>query len=234
MKVGIMQPYFLPYIGYFQLMRVVDKFVVYDNIEFTKKGWINRNRMLQNGSDEYFTIPLKKGSDFLFIKERFLSDDFEKESSKMLRKIESNYRKAPFFNQCFPLIEEIFFYEEKNLFEFIYRSLVKIKDFLDIKTPLIISSSLPREIEMLKSQDKVIAICKEIKSTAYINAIGGMELYSKEHFASKGIDLKFIKSKPIEYKQFNNNFVPWLSIIDVLMFNSIEEIQNMLNCYELI
>ncbi len=83
MKLAIMQPYFFPYIGYFQLINTVDEFVVYDNIEFTKKGWINRNRILVNGKDEYITLPIKKDSDFLHVKDRFLAETWSKDSAKM-------------------------------------------------------------------------------------------------------------------------------------------------------
>ncbi len=97
MKVAIMQPYFLPYIGYFQLINAVDKFVIYDNIEFTKKGWINRNRILVNGKDEFISLPITKASDFLHANQRYLASNFENEKNKILRKIKESYRKAPYF-----------------------------------------------------------------------------------------------------------------------------------------
>ena len=86
MKVAIMQPYFLPYIGYLQLLNSVDKFILYDDIEYTKKGWINRNRIVDG---EIITLPLKKDSDYLNVVERRLSDDWRKQKTKLLNKIES-------------------------------------------------------------------------------------------------------------------------------------------------
>ncbi len=122
---------------------------------------------------------------------------------------------------------------EDNLFTFILNSLNKINDYLDIKTPIIISSSINID-HSLKSQDKVIAICKAREATTYVNAIGGVDLYSKETFKLNNIDLKFIKSQPITYSQFGNTFIPWLSIIDVMMFNSKDTIKEYLNSYILI
>ena len=181
MKIAIMQPYFLPYIGYFQLLNAVDKFVIYDNIEFTKKGWIHRNRMLLNGSDEYFTLPLKKDSDFLDVNQRVLADSFESDKIKLLRKIKELYNKAPQFESVYPIIESILNYKKNNLFRFILNALNEINNYLEIKTEIIISSSLPIN-HALKSEAKVLAICKTMKATHYLNAIGGLELYSKETF----------------------------------------------------
>jgi len=228
-----MQPYFLPYIGYFQLINVADKFVVYDNIKFTKKGWINRNRILANGQDEYITLPLKKDSDYLNVVDRNLSDQFTEESKKMLRKIEACYRKAPQFENVFPLLEKIILHHNTNLFSYIQNSLVLICERLNIKTEIIISSTVPID-HSLKSQDKVIAICKALGATEYVNPIGGVELYDREVFSSHGITLQFLQSEMLLYKQLNNEFVPWLSILDVLMFNSVEEIHQMLGSIKLV
>jgi len=221
MKIGIMQPYFFPYIGYFQLIQAVDQFIVYDNIQYTKKGWINRNRYLQNGNDIMFSVPLKKDSDFLDIKDREISADFKKD--KLLNHFREAYRRAPYFAQTFPLIEQIVQYKDNNLFCFLHNSIVKTCAYLGITTDIKISSGISID-HTLKNQDKVLALCKAVGASTYVNAIGGMELYSKETFRENGIDLKFIKSKPFEYPQFGNKFVPWLSIIDVMMFNSKENI----------
>lgn len=231
MKLGIMQPYFLPYIGYFQLLNAVDKYVIYDNIQYTKKGWINRNRILKNGKDLMITIPLEKDSDYLDVKERSLSVGFDKK--KLLNQIRESYRKAPYFEQTIPLIERIVNFDDNNLFHYIDNSVREICRYLEINTEIIISSSLGID-HSLKGQDKVIAICKELKATDYYNAIGGQELYSPEEFKKENINLHFISSSPIEYKQFSNEFVPWLSILDVMMFNSLEDIHRILDNYELI
>lgn len=217
MKVAIMQPYFLPYIGYFQLMSSVDKFVIYDNIEFTKKGWINRNRILVNGADSFITLPLKKASDFLDVRERFLADFWPDERKKCLNRIREAYRRAPYFDLTMPLVEGIFNSEEKNLFDFIFQSVQKLKNHLGVETELVISSQVEINHE-LKASEKVISICKKLGADNYINSIGGLELYNKDEFEVHQLKLQFIKSNPISYQQFGNEFVPWLSIIDVLMF----------------
>lgn len=223
-----MQPYLFPYIGYFQLMNAVDEFIIYDNIQFTKKGWINRNRILVNGADNYITLPLKKDSDYLDIKNRFLSDEWPSERKKILNRITESYRKAPQFNFVYPIIENILMTEERNLFSFILNSLKVVNQYLDIKTPLIISSSIPINHD-LKAANKVIEICKARKATTYINPIGGVELYSKEEFMNEGLELQFLKANNINYPQFKNDFVPFLSIIDVMMFNSLADIKHIIN-----
>ena len=226
-----MQPYLFPYIGYFQLIKNVDEFIIYDNIQFTKKGWINRNRILVNGKDSYLTLPLKKDSDYLDINERFLADGWQIERKRMLNRLLESYRRAPFFNEVFPLLESALMYQDKQLFNFIMNSLRLTCEYLAIKTPFIISSQLSIDHD-LKSSEKVLALCKARNTTIYINPIGGMELYKKEEFKNKGVELKFIKSNPIIYPQFNNEFIPNLSIIDVMMFNSKEDINyNLTNSF---
>jgi len=233
MKSAIMQPYYFPYIGYFQLINVVDIFVVYDDIEYSKKGWINRNRILINGKDSFITIPLKKDSDYLYINQRFIADKWNDDKYKMLNRISESYKKAPHYSLVFNLLEKIILFENGNLFNFIYNSINEVKNYLELKTNLVKFSELIVD-KNLKGKEKVLAICKTLNSREYINAIGGQALYNKVEFANHNIDLKFLKTNPISYKQFNNDFIPWLSIIDVMMFNSKEEIKSMLNQYELI
>ena len=233
MKVAIMQPYFMPYIGYFQLINAVDKFVIYDNIQFTKKGWIHRNRILSNGDETIITLPLKKDSDYLNVSERYLGEESKIMRNKITRKIRNDYQRAPFYNDIFPIIEKIFNYSDNNLFKFINHSLIEIITYLKIKTEILTSSELPID-HALKSQDKVIALCKHLRATSYINPYGGKNLYSKEIFLNHNLDLLFLKSKSISYRQFDNIFIPWLSIIDVMMFNNRNDVLIMLNNYELI
>ena len=232
-SVGIMQPYFLPYIGYFQLMNEVDEFVIYDNIQFTKRGWFHRNRILQNNKDVYISLPIQKDSDYLDVRDRFIAKDFEKQRHKLLSKIKNNYLKTPYFKDVFPLIEEIILYNEDNLFKFLHHSIQLLKKFLEIRTKIIISSSIPID-HRLKGKDKVQAIVKYLGSKAYVNSVGGIELYDKLDFKNKGVDLKFIKTNDINYKQFHNEFIPYLSIIDVLMFNGKEKTKSLLNEFTLV
>lgn len=221
MKVAIMQPYFFPYIGYFQLIASADVFVIYDNIKYTKKGWINRNRMLLNGSDAMFSLPLRKDSDSLDVVQREISTDFDR--AKLLNQIKGAYRGAPFFDDVFPLLERVIQNKDSNLFRYIRYSVEVVCEALGIRTRIVTSSELPVERD-LKSQDKVIAICKAIGADKYINSIGGVELYEKDEFYENGIDLSFINPWAFNYVQFGGEFVPWLSIIDVMMFNPLGEV----------
>jgi hypothetical protein len=233
MKVAIMQPYLFPYIGYFQLIRSVDKFVIYDNIEYTKKGWINRNRILLNGADFLFSVPLKKDSDYLNVNERYLADNWVDHKKKLKGQIVSAYFKAPEFEKAFPVVDNCLNYAGTNLFDFILYSVQQLCAFLDIRTELIVSSTLDIDFS-LKGEEKVIAIAKKTGAEVYINAIGGQSLYSKENFLKENLELKFIKSEDITYRQLGNSFTPHLSIIDVVMFNSPATIREFLNAYTLV
>lgn len=227
MKIAIMQPYFMPYVGYFQLMDVVDEFIVYDNVKYTKKGWFNRNRILINGSDAQITLPLRKDSDFLQVKERYLADTWANERKTILNRIRGAYGKAPHFEETYGLVERIMGCDDRNLFGFLHNSLQLTKDHLGIATPLVVSSSIPMNHE-LKAEDRVITTCKARCAQSYINPIGGLELYCKERFEKEGISLNFIRMDSISYQQFGREFVSSLSIIDVMMFNARKNIREML------
>jgi len=232
MKIVIMQPYFMPYIGYFQLLHASDTFVLYDNIQYTKKGWINRNRIIQNNNVITFTIPIKKDSDYLNIWDRQIADSFKRE--KLCNQIMNSYRKAPCFDDVYPIISELINSNEVNLFKYISESLIAICKYLNLNSSKIKVSSEINIDHSLKSEEKVLAICNSLSATEYINPIGGIDLYSKERFASNNIDLKFLKTSVMPYDQFDNEFYPNLSIVDTMMFNPKEKIQEMLNEYELL
>jgi hypothetical protein len=232
MKVAIMQPYFFPYIGYFQLIGSVDLFIIYDNIKYTKKGWINRNRVLRNGADAVFTVPLRKDSDFLDVRDRAVAGDFDR--GKLVNQLREAYRSAPHFDEAFPVVEEAIISPRENLFEYIHGSLVDVCRYLRIGTRIVLSSSLAID-PVLKAQERVLALCKAAGASVYVNAIGGEKLYSRDEFDAEGVELKFLKSLAIEYPQFGDPFVPWLSIIDVMMFNSVTRIREFLATrYELV
>ena len=232
MKLGIMQPYFIPYIGYWQLMNAVDKYIVYDDVNFIKGGWINRNRILVNGEPKYFNIPMLGASPHKLINEVEVNHN-EKLKNKNMRIIEGAYQKAPYYDDVKILIEKIMNGEQKNISDFILNSLNVINEYLGIETELILSSTLDKDCS-LKGQDKVLSICELLGATEYYNAIGGQELYSFEEFKKHGIDLKFLKTDKIEYKQLHNEFQSNLSIIDVMMFNSKDKVKEFLNKYTLI
>ncbi len=234
MRLAIMQPYFFPYLGYFQLLNAADKFVVYDNIQYSKGGWVNRNRILSNSQAAYFTITLKKESDYLDIRDRHISPDWAEGRRKTLGRISEAYRKAPSFDSVYSLIESCFMHEDDNLFGYIHNSLMRISEFLDIKTPIIVSSTVDTD-HTLKSADRVIAMCRSMKADRYLNPEGGMILYEKDKFLEAGIDLQFLKSSGVNYRQFSSEFIPSLSVIDVMMFNPKDRVRELIDtAYELI
>ena len=225
-----MQPYFFPYIGYFQLMAAVDLFIVYDNIKYTKKGWINRNRMLQSGKDVMFSLPLGNDSDARDVCERALAADFDR--AKLLNRLRGAYSRAPNFAAVFAMVERAVRHPDTNLFAYLHHALRQCCEHLGLTTPLRVSSTVPID-HGLKNQDKVIALAKAVGATTYVNAIGGLDLYDQATFRDQGLELQFIRSRPFEYPQFGDPFVPWLSIIDVLMFNPVDRVRDYLRACEL-
>jgi hypothetical protein len=227
-----MQPYLFPYIGYFQLMNTVDKFVIYDDVNYINRGWINRNRILSNGREHLFSIPLIGASQNKLINGIEILQD-QAFFSKLIRSMTESYKKAPYYSEIFPVIEEILLNKETNLSAFIHFSLHRIKQHIGIPSLIVKSSSIYNN-EELKAQNRILDICLKEKAQHYINPIGGKEIYSQDLFENSSVELSFIKTNDIVYSQFKNDFVPGLSIIDVLMFNSIEQIKSLLQNYQLI
>ena len=232
MTLAIMQPYFLPYLGYYALLNAVDKFVLYDDVNFINRGWINRNRILVGGKEHLFTVLLQNASQNKLIHEVKLSPDAAWRK-KLLKTISQSYRKAPQYKTVFPLLEDIINDSSEDIASYCYQSLTKTADHLSIKTE-IVPSSRHYGNAALKGQDRILDICRQEKADHYINPINGQELYDKTRFKEYGITLSFIKAKPRIYPQFKNEFVPWLSVVDALMFNSGAEIHDLLQEFELI
>lgn len=230
MKIGIMQPYFFPYLGYWQLINAVDKYVVYDDVAYIKGGWISRNNILLNGMKHMITLPLENPSSFRNINEIAITKNIN-QRKKILRTIEAAYKKAQFYDAFMPMVERLII-ESQTIAELNYKSICEINRYLGIDTEIILSSDIKKN-DSLKGQDKVIHINKLLGSDMYINAIGGKELYSNRDFAKEGIELRFLKMGDIRYRQFTDDFVQGLSIIDVLMFNSAEKTLNMLDEFTL-
>lgn len=235
MKLAIMQPYFFPYIGYFQLVAAVNKFVIYDDVNFIKGGWINRNNVLINKKSNLFTVPLIKASSNTLINDTKINLKFYNIwKVKFLRSLEQSYKKAPYFTEVYNLIKNVLEINENDLIsELAVNSIKNVIDYLQLDTE-ICETSENYNNKTKSGQERVLDICGIEKASQYINPIGGIELYSKKTFKENGIVLNFIKSKPIIYTQFDNDFSPWLSIIDVLMFNSVIEVNKMVNQYELV
>lgn len=217
-----MQPYVFPYIGYFQLIYAVDLFVFYDDVNYINRGWVNRNRILASNKDQLFSIPCKDASQNKLIRDVLLLND-KKETQKIVTTIKTNYKKAPFFDEIFPLVEKIFNGDSKTISDLAIKSITEISAYLNLSTKYKISSQSYSNRE-LKKGDRLIDICHIEKEKNYINPSGGKEIYTKAYFKEKNIDLQFLVPDIYTYKQFKNSFIPWLSIIDILMFNSKEEI----------
>lgn len=235
MKVAIMQPYVFPYIGYFQLIKVVDVFVFYDDVNFIKQGWVNRNKILVSGKEFVFTIPLKDASSFVTIRETQINESlYIKWKDKFLRTLEQSYKKAPYFEKVFALITEILMKNNGSISELAIESIIKISAYLDLRTLFEYSSVKYEDTKGLDRESRLVEIIKRKNAANYINPIGGQQLYNKISFAKQGIQLSFISSKVVDYKQFGNEFVPWLSIIDIMMFNNPKEINILLDKFELV
>ena len=232
MKLAIMQPYFFPYLGYWQLIRAVDKYVIYDDVNFIKGGWINRNNVLMNGESHRINLRMQNASSNKLINQIEVSDDCVYKN-KSLKTIENNYKKAPCLSNAFPIVEKIIMQDEKNLARYLEFQIRQVCNYLSITTEIVVSSTIQKNNE-LRGQDKVIEICKVLGADEYINSIGGQSLYIYEDFATQGIVLRLLRTKEIKYTQFKNDFVPNLSIVDVMMFNSVETINEMLEEYDLI
>lgn len=232
MKLGIMQPYFFPYIGYWQLINEVDKYIVLDDVTFIKQGYINRNNILSQNKGLKINILVDGISSNKLICDHELNKH-PKWRKKLLSTFRQNYSKAPYFDEIFPLVESCVLYEDSNLANYLFFQISTIAEYLGIDTEIVLNSKNVQKCEYT-AQSRILEMAKEEKATTYINAIGGQELYSKELFKNNGIELKFLETKSINYKQFGDEFIPSLSIIDILMFNSLEEVKQLLNKKELI
>jgi hypothetical protein len=212
-----MQPYLFPYLGYFQLIAAVDKFILLDDVHYINKGWINRNRLLIHNTIVAFTIPLKKASQNRLIKDIEISFE-SKWQDKLLKTIESGYKKTPYFREVFPLV---------------YNSLLRVLEYLGINTE-IKASSVSYATNHLRAQEKILNICLQENAQVYINPIGGSSLYEKALFEQHGIHLLFLDPVLPAYQQFSAVPVSGLSILDVLMHNSADQINQMLLQYRLV
>jgi hypothetical protein len=230
-----MQPYLFPYLGYFQLISAVDKFIIYDDVTFIKQGWVNRNYILLNGTKYLFTVPLKRISSNTLINETIVSKTPFNWQHKLLQTINQAYKNAPFFKDVFPMVELIILQStDKSIAHVGVESIEAVMKYLSIQTNMKVSSSI-YENEHLKSVDRVIDICTKENAATYINSIGGQELYKQEAFSQQRMNLYFLKSVFPTYKQFEKEFINGLSIIDVMMFNSAEKIVNIfLRMYSLV
>nr|WP_198982853.1 WbqC family protein [Herbaspirillum sp. ASV7] len=215
MRLAIMQPYLFPYIGYWQLMRAADRFVIFDDVNYINRGWINRNRLLINGEPTFITLPLRQASQNRKICEIDIAPAAEWQR-KMLKMVEVTYRKAPHFAEVFALVEKILVFPEQNLAAFLAHQLQTLAGFMGLSVQFETSSRAYGNGELV-AQDRILDICRRERADVYVNAQGGKALYDPASFSAEGIDLRFIAMRPQVYVQRSPGFTPYLSVIDVLM-----------------
>jgi len=234
--VSIMQPYLFPYIGYFQLVNAAKEFVFYDDVNFIKRGWINRNNILVNGKSYKFTVPIDTPSQFKKIEKTHIKKDlYDIWVTKFLKTIHQSYRKAPYYDEVYFFLEKVFLNSKiKSISDLSSNSIIETSNYLNLKTNFHFSSIAFSNSEPLERAERLVSIVSKLESTDYINSIGGVDIYNKSFFMEHNIHLSFLDSEITTYKQFNNDFIPGLSIIDILMFNSKEEINEMLKAYKLV
>lgn len=230
MIVASHQPYFLPYLPYWQLIHVADRFLIGDDFAFMKGGWIARNRILVQDSPQYLRMEVQDRSSFRLISETLRAP---LPVDNKLRTLEMAYHKAPFFKDGFSLAEEVICCPERNLAVFLEQSIRSVCAYLGITTPIGHTSDLPGN-RLLKREERIYDFCHRLGADHYVNAIGGRAMYHGEEFARQGIRLQFLQSCHTPYPQFGGPFVEKLSILDAIMFNSREQLHEMLDQYTLI
>ncbi|MDH5934309.1 WbqC family protein [Vibrio splendidus] len=229
MRLAVMQPYLFPYLGYYQLVGSADKFVIYDDVNYIKHGYINRNSILVSGKAQRFTIAVPGMSQNKKISEL----NYDNNVKKLLKTIEQSYRKAPNFDAVFSLVREVLLDPNRSISNIAGNSIRSVFEYLDINKEILLSSDIGNN-KSLNAKERLIEMTQLLGCDHYVNSPGGQELYSKSYFINKGVNLSFINTLPYSYSQDSTDFVPHLSIIDVLMWNSREDVCRLLTNYELI
>ncbi|WP_341959012.1 WbqC family protein [Pseudomonas sp. RC10] len=230
--IAVMQPYLFPYLGYFQLIAAADVFVLGDDLHYVRSGWVNRNRILHGDEARLISFPLKKDRFLLQINQRQLCEGFNEEAERLIRLITESYEHAPYFAQVMPLIERLIRFPQQNIALYAENALREMCAYLHIVTPIMRSSDLILGSPADK-QERIIRIAHTFEATTFITPEGGSVVYDRDHFARNRLLVRFFRMGTVEYPQFGQPFVANLSIIDVLMFNCVEQVQHMLTQYQL-
>jgi hypothetical protein len=228
MKLGVMQPYFFPYLGYYHLVGSVDHFVFLDDVTYIKGGYINRNTILRDGQPHRFTLPVCAVSSYRAINEHQFSGDFH----KFLATLRQAYARAPHFGAAYELIERVTLDPDLNVARKCAHSIIEVFRYLGMEPE--VSCASEYGISGIHGQDRIVKICHDLGAASYFNAAGGRELYSPARFAREGLELRFIESEFPTYPQCSRGeFVPRLSMIDILMHCPRQHIRSMLRTYSL-
>jgi len=233
-KIAIMQPYIFPYLGYFQLVSLVDEFIFYDDVNFIKKGWIHRNYIHVNGKKYLFSIPLEKKSQNKAINETNIKRNMFKEwKEKFLTSLKQNYATAPNFKPVEKLVHSILNSDCETIAGLSSKSIIAVANYLEFNTTFKFSSHLDSSTTALKAEDRILSICNVQAAKSYYNLKGGKDLYEDYNFKEKNIDLKFIQLEELGIKELYPQLDPYISIIDLLMFLDKKEMQELLKLYKL-
>lgn len=232
MKLAVMQPYFFPYVGYFQLIHASDRFVFYDDVNFIKNGWINRNRFLFEGEPRYFTLPLSGASPFALIRDIRVQPADQPWRRKLVETMRVAYKGAPNRDAGMGLLEGTLALESDAIADFARHSVKSVMSYLGLEREMI-DSSAQYGNESLRGEARILDICRRESATLYVNAPGGRPLYDSDHFASDGIELRFLDGRLPAYPQSGPAFVPGLSILDAIMHCPRDEVARMLGEYAL-
>lgn len=237
MKLAIMQPYFFPYAGYFSLIKHTDKFILLDSVQFIRHGWIERNRILKQGDGWiYIKVPvIREGGRETLIRDIKI-DNSQKWKQKILAQLQPYKKIAPYFNVMIDLLNEIFSGEYDNITELNKIALERVCDFLGISHNIEVFSTMNLMIDQPQASDEwALNICKAYGNVGeYWNPPGGQALFDRKKYEESEIKLRFHKLNLLPYSQKRSAFEPGLSIIDMLMFNSVNETRSMLDNYEII
>lgn len=243
MKLAASQPYFFPYIGYFQLIKAVDKFILYDHLSYIRHGWIERNRIAMPDSKELFIkVPLKKRSPNKLIREIEIDNSLPWQT-KLLKQLRCNYMRKPFFSEIYPFVENLLTKEYDRLTDFNCDTIAAIASLLNIQTTIVCGGddylSVEDELKMKKHScetktQRIVLLCRKENADTYVNAIGGQLLYSKEEFEKQGIHLLFLRTDKYARCGSAECPTPYLSVIDVLFNYGVNGTKDLLGCYELL
>lgn len=243
MKLACMQPYFLPYIGYFQLIQAVDTFILYDRVKYQKNGWMHRNRLLGlNKEDFYMRVSIQNTDSNTLIKDVEI-DNTSDWQGRICIMLQHNYKRSPYFSQLYPFFEALLCQPFKTLSTLNFETIKAIAGLLEIKTQIIQNSqpylSIEEQLQTTSypyttKEQRLFLICQQERAHTYINAIGGQKLYKKELFRENKIELLFLQTEDIQYRQPSVTFYPNLSILDMLMNCGTEQTKEYLNLYKLI
>ena len=232
MKLAIMQPYFFPYIGYFSLLEAADLFVIFDTVQFQRKSWMTRNKIITvKGESTYIKLPVKKAPLNTLINQVLINHEIDWKTTLFNQLLV--YKKAPFYTKTMDIVGNILNTDTNKLIDLNKNSLLQIANYLKLDCEISVFSEMGLTVKEVNNADEwALNISKALNAGEYINSPGGVSFFNKQKYKDHEIALRFIKNNLKRYKQYHLDFVPGLSIIDVMMFNSVEEIHKMLGDYE--